>query len=274
MKALIIFITIFYSSSLFIYGQVNLVEKEVDWKGIELPNSDSIVGSLIQMRSDLNKGSEGYLDMQRGYSHAIHLNNDLLPDLVIYWTGYLNEKLLQIFTNTGDSLIKIFEKSGQITFIEKRLPSSTLSITLNTIRYSSPPGLAEYTTLSVSSDGKLISLKETDYYQATKFPDTYHLNIPFTVKNNKYRLRMTPEIEDGANTPPLQSGNLIQELAKGDSGVALSSYKDETGRVWWFALVFNNVEKSTDDYIFVNTEDPKRINNPCFGWISSTYLEY
>jgi hypothetical protein len=274
MKTLLIYIALFIAPFYTIHGQVNLVERDIDWSGIELQNSDSLVSSLIKMRADLNKSSQGYLDMQRSHSHAINLNNDILPDLAIYWTDYLNENLLQIFINNGDSLIKIFEKSGQITSIEKSLPTSPLLINLNTIRYSSPPFLAEYSTLAISPEGKILSLKEIDYYQATKFPDEFNLNIPFKVKNDKYRLRMTPAIENGNDNPPLQSGNLIQELAQGDEGVALSSFEDQTGRIWWFAIIFNNIKKSPEGYLFVNVEKPQRINNLCFGWISSTYLEY
>lgn len=274
MKTLLIYITFFIASFNTIHGQVNIVEKDINWSVIELPNSDSLVSSLIKMRADLNKGPQGYLDMQKSHSHAINLNNDLSPDLIIYWTDYLNENLLQIFINTGDSLSKIFEKSGQITFFEKKLPTSPLLINLNTIKYSSPPELAEYTTLAISPMGKIQSLESIDYYQGTKFPQGYNLNIPFEVQNDKYRLRMSPEIINGKDNPPLESGNVIQELAEGDRGIALSSHTDETGRVWWFAVILNNVEKSTEEYLFVNTEEPKRINNLCFGWISSTYLKY
>ena len=68
MKTLLINLALYIASSYVTYGQVNLVEKEIDWAGIELQNSDSLVSSLIQMRTDLNKEPQGYLDMQKSHS--------------------------------------------------------------------------------------------------------------------------------------------------------------------------------------------------------------
>ena len=81
----------------------------------------------------------------------------------------------------------------------------------------------------------------------------------FTVLNNNYNLRYSPEIlnepcekyPNGTN----YCGNQYLTLRVGTKGTAISKSTDETGRVWWLVQIPINSKKSR------------------IGWLSSKYVE-
>lgn len=244
---------------------------EIPWEKIEITQSDSLLNNLFQMNPDLRNKNNDLMDLQRDYSHIVNLNNDQYPDLIVYWTALLNENMLEIYLNTGNELKRLIRRPGRITFFEKHSPLSPLRINLKTYQYSSPPFLAEYTELTFIPEQDDIIIENIDFYDNTRFPDQLSINIPFVVAQSKYRLRRTPIIDNGQLKAPNEAGNIIQELTTGDLGIALAEETDETGRVWWFVMMQNNIAKSADNYFFINTDEPDRIKNPVFGWISSRY---
>ena len=255
-------------------SQIFLNELEdIPWEKIEINKSDSLLNQLYKLNPSLTNKNDHLLELQRGYSHIVNLNNDSYPDLIIYWTALYNENMLEIYLNTGQELKKLIEVSGRITYFEKHSPISPLRIKLKDYRYSIDPFLVEYKELTFTPDNNEISTQTIDFYDVTKFPESLTMNIPFEVTQSKYRLRKTPEIDNGNMQAPHDAGNLIQEFTAGDIGIAMAEETDETGRVWWFVMMKNNINKSEGEYFFINTDETDRINNPIFGWISSRYVK-
>lgn len=246
------------------FSQVFIEEIKVEWESLEISHSDSIKNKLLGMHPDLIKANKDISEIQKGFTHVVNLNNDSLPDVIIYWTDFYNENLLEIYTNKGDSLSLRLREHGQITRIEKGLPTSPLQISMNEVKYSSQPFLAEYKEITFFADPDEIKVTKVDYYEDTEFPDDLKFHTLFEVSQPKYRLRKSPKIDNK---------NVIQELTQGDRGIALAEKEDETGRTWWFVKVFNNIDKSSSDFYYINLEEPNRISNQCFGWISSRFVK-
>lgn len=248
--------------------------ESIPWKQIEITQSDSLLSELFGLNSHLRDNNEEFLEMQKGHSHIVNLNNDKYPDLIVYWTSYFNENMLEIYLNIGGKELKqLIRRPGRITLFEKHSPLSPLRINLKTYQYSSPPFLAEYTELTFLPEEGNLRSSIIDFYDGTLFPNQLTRSIPIKVTQPKYRLRRTPEIDNGKMEAPDDAGNIIQELTVGDVGIALAEKTDDTGRIWWFVLMNNNIVKNANDYFFINTDEQDKIQNPCFGWISSRYVK-
>lgn len=125
-------------------------------------------------------------------------------------------------------------------------------------------------------DGRLVYqlISKEAYIEWSFFPDKFDLHVPFRVRNNYYRLRSGPAVD---NTPNFNyydlfcaDGNIIAEYLAGSTGTALASFTDNAGIEWWFVLMDNN--RMPQNSIF----HPGRNNgSPAkyYGWMSSAYLE-
>lgn len=276
MQILKILLLIILFNPLAAYAQIPMTElKEIPWEQVEITESDSLMTALFKLHPDLtseNKHDE-LMEIQRSQSHIVNLNNDQYPDLIVYRTELYNENMIGIYLNTGNDLKQLIRRPGRITLFKKHSPLSPLRISMKSYNYSVPPYLAEYTELTYLPSQDTLIAHTTDFYDKTEFPGQHTLNIPFEITQPKYRLRKTPEIDNGKLKAPYKAGNIIQEVTKGDIGIALAEKTDKTGRVWWFVMMKNNITKNPDNYFFINTDETDRINNPCFGWLSSRYVK-
>lgn len=118
------------------------------------------------------------------------------------------------------------------------------------------------------------------YRLQKKIKEFYGLAIPdqrmrprrFTVKNDKYKLRESPVINEkydeyasGLEGQPVY-GNSIAEFKKGSQGVAIAEKPDGTGRVWWFVIM--DEDAKTEKNRFNDDQNASKA-----GWMSSRYLE-
>jgi hypothetical protein len=262
-------------------------------ESINLPNqyenpSDSFVNDIMSRTPYLKK----YLDREvTYYSYVLKdstfytdLNGDDKIDMFLYIDGYWNGDGIEIYINKGDYFEKVY--SCPLFRLTNIFKPATMPLTyLSTVsyRYSVWPYLSAYNELTIL---KSQILKNTTYFfQGTKFPEKVTMNKSVKILNDKYNLRLTPKIYNKQVSNGLskrQIGNIILQLAKGDKGVAYAEKKDKTGRIWYFVKMENNINKSLDEYYYIDSENERSrknkgenltIDKPIFGWISSNYIE-
>jgi hypothetical protein len=107
-----------------------------------------------------------------------------------------------------------------------------------------------------------------------------HITLPekrmptkrFIVKNDKYKLREQPVINDKYDAyesdfehKPVY-GNTLAEFSKGSKGEAIAEKSDETGRVWWFVIMDPDARAEYNRFYGDQTASKA-------GWMSSRFLE-
>ncbi len=103
-------------------------------------------------------------------------------------------------------------------------------------------------------------------------PDKIMAPVRFLVRNDKYRLRSSPEINDEYDTDRSSHygepayGNIIAVFPRGSRGEAVAEHKDTAGRVWWFVLMDKDAKAITNHFY----DDAGGYKT---GWMSSRYLE-
>ena len=248
------------------FSQTNLLFKPlefktIDWKNIQMDISDSTLRDLVN-KSEILKGlynnfGESILEN----CHPFDLNSDSYIDIVFYWQTSLQNQII-VFKNNGQILSKSYERFIDLTNIETNL--DVTNIKLNGICYyqSVPPYAAGLFEINSNSTGDIVE-NEIVFYGETTIPLIFNKKQPFEILNDKYRLRISPEINNE---------NVICELAKGDYGIALASSTDITGRIWWFVKMDNNISKTTE-YWHIDTDTKNIRERKVLGWISSNYLK-
>lgn len=103
-------------------------------------------------------------------------------------------------------------------------------------------------------------------------PDKRMPTKRFVVRNDKYKLREQPVIDDKHDEQesdfegmPIY-GNALAEFGKGSKGEAIAEKPDETGRVWWFVIMDGDAKVEYDRFY----GDQKASKA---GWMSSRFLE-
>ena len=248
--------------------------KEFSWKDKELNLDDSTKKKIILSKHFSNKNYpynqiSWYVDkaLNRYLSkfHPVNLNNDGLIDFI--YTGDDGvANVVTLLKQTEKEWIVIFhEQGGKLTNIEFNELTGNRKIELLSFKnlYNS------YIELNIINSEKELFVKKSEIFRfgETIFPSKFELRTPFIVKNEKYYLRHKPEISES---------NVIGEFTKGDYGVALASETDDTGRVWWFVIMYNNIPKEIDKFETLKMSEKEFINiheKAMFGWISSRFLE-
>lgn len=232
---------------------------EVDWESIDI-NNDSITKKLAFTNSTLEFRYGNFPELL----HIINLNNDLYPDAIFYWPENSSEPIFEVYINNKGILELILERRGTITEMEANKLNGQLRFTLNEFGYSSPPFLNRIHNINILTSKNDLQSETTIHFGGTDIPLHFNIYQRFKVIQPKYRLRKTPIIKDN---------NVICELSEGDTGLAIASRTDETGRVWWFVIADNNIKKNTTDYFYIDSESPDGLNYKMLGWISSSYVQ-
>ena len=94
----------------------------------------------------------------------------------------------------------------------------------------------------------------------------------FKTITEEYKLRLEPFINDTSTSsyPELVQGNTIAIYPKESLGYALSQQQDDTGRIWWFVIMKNNLKPISSVMYsgFYENDD----YYSC-GWMSSRFLK-
>lgn len=213
------------------------------------------------------------------------LNGDDKLDMLLFIDGFWNGDGIEIYLDKNGFLEKVYARSlYKISKVFKpTTPQSVFYLSSIEYHYSTWPYLASYSEVTIFKNSVIKDI--TYFFEETEFPQKITMNKPFRVVNDKYNLRMTPLIDNRTDldySSEGQIGNVILELAKGDEGIALADYEDETGRVWWFVRVKNNINKSLDQFYYIDAKGERynlekgyetTFDKPMYGWISSNYIE-
>lgn len=270
-KIIILFLVI---SSNVVFPQKNILFdkyefKDVPWTKFELSVSDSTLFELITKNKTL-KQLHGHLgDNIIDYCHPIDIGNDMNIDIIFYWQTSIQHQL-SLYVNDGNVLNKAFDQFIDITQVKYCLPSSMLKFFGITGLISGYPEASQLTEISIFPTGEY-EINECVYYLDTEIPEVFDIKIPFKVINDKYRLRTKPEIDNGDSKNDF--GNIIGEFATNDSGIALAESKDETGRIWWFVMMYNNISKDKSYFHIDNDNSGYHRKKQVYGWMSSKYLK-
>ena len=204
--------------------------------------------------------------------HFVDLDND--TDLDLVFTGWSGGEpvCVRIYANIKGEYKEVFESYQEITKIE------FTSNKLSRILIHDPGCCAAYIAFDEDysfnvkkDDFKFKLTNRTGLLYPTEEPtDKFDTPINFEVLNDKYYLRLTPNIDtvDQAFAEDMQPDNVIAEFKKGTKGIAYAQRTDDTGRVWWFVEI-DPKDKPTKSLFYDIDEKPTKVK----GWMSSNYLK-
>ncbi|MEP2025782.1 MAG: hypothetical protein ABJH98_12135 [Reichenbachiella sp.] len=97
-------------------------------------------------------------------------------------------------------------------------------------------------------------------------------SLNFKVKNDNYKLRLSPIIDDstylGYLTEHEKLGNSLGSVNKGTRGIAYAYSVDETGRTWWYVAISTEY-KLNESVLYM---EDLHSNSYYVGWMSSRFL--
>ena len=202
------------------------------------------------------------------YFHVTNIDNDELLD-VIYAGPYGEGNASIIYKNNGNSFTASGLIPGKIVGARKSELSGILEI--KTHEYpccaSNEHYLRTIIPFAIGDSTRIMQIEEYVYLEDTKEPVNKMKKVSFATVNEEYKLRLSPYIDsDHRFHPETIDGNTISIYPKGSRGIAIAKESDETGRIWWFVIMENNLEPIKT--IMHNGENSKSM-----GWMSSRYVE-
>jgi len=252
-----------------------LIKNDFNWefwekKYPEKQKLDIIKNVDDELFESLNASSYHSLESDIDNFHFIDFDSD--GDYDIIYCGFVGSESdgTMIFRNQDGIYFKILDLFGKVVEISRSFPVEPVSFKI--IDYP----CCEENTFNVESYVPFVNEKVIDYklsnklayVRKTKFPNKSNsYRKLFKVKNEKYLLRSSPTIDNESNEG---IGNVVAEYTTGATGYALAEASEETGRVWWFVVMINDVKPKNSQFSKGNNN-----NFPSFylGWMSSRFLE-
>lgn len=256
-----------------------LTNKDLDWEKWERQiDKTQKLSDIIKINDDLieflvkNKMLDNYLE----HFHSIDFDGNGDNDIIYSGPGLAESNQTIFYKKQKENYEKVFDVFGQIVSIWDFYPGSPICFMIIHYPFDPPDilrNLEVYLPILENNEIRFRYSIGIRFIEHTVFPENNTLHIPFLVKNDSYFLRLSPEINndtDYFNREVL--GNTIAEYPKGAKGLALAEKKDETGRVWWFVLMFNNEDPKNSFFsdLGSNNINGKYLN---LGWMSSNFLE-
>ena len=181
-------------------------------------------------------------EIYASHFYFIDLNNDQALDVVYNGADGADSDLFMAWINKEGTYRTVVDTDGEIVNISKKNGKFVFHL-------FDPPYAGEIfgAIKEVQIEGELYKIEENIIYMmGTYFPKEYDFIAKFETINNDYNLRISPMIKnfpcDEAPDGLVYCGNQYLKLKKGAHGKAISKFKDETGRVWWFTLIEDNKE--------------------------------
>lgn len=283
MKQVLIFLTTILSALISLANpDYNFIHnKEIKWQDLETEVSLELKMEYLQKIAKYD--TEEYFLNDYGYTNdptsfaVIDFDGDGIKDIIYY--GWLSSeaKFSIFFKNDGNDFEYIALIVGEIIDIYGN-PNSPLSFRVHEkfgccfhMKY-----FITYTPVFSSNKFNFQISEILGYGYFNKKPKTlYNKSIQFRIKNQVYKLRYSPTIDDKTvleYTPVKEmKGNVIAEYTTGDIGYGIADYTDATGRVWWYVIM--DYKQNVKNNIL---EPRPRTKNEAFysvGWMSSRYLE-
>ncbi|WP_268123595.1 hypothetical protein [Roseivirga pacifica] len=225
--------------------------------------------------------SEGLLDNYQVYDdstpnfHLIDFDADGLTDVMFYGYAGGESKDIIFFRNEGNSYSKVLSVMGELVFVSNFKAYEPLSFAVN--HYGCCASINDvfeyYTPTNIGGKFKFQLTNKIAHIQGMEFPNSEFIApVTFKTVNPEYTLRLKPFID---NSEPHHAdydmpGNTIAIYPPESIGTAIATRTDETGRVWYFAIMRNNI-KPIKEILFkgYNNDDPYY----SIGWISSRFVK-
>ncbi len=256
-----------------------LVDNDFSWSVWEYTLPDDVKLKIIneindELITEINNSALNSIKGVISNFHVIDFNFDGYKDVIYHGFAGTESDRTVFFINNQGNFTKILDLFGEI--VEMRRDEPYLPLSFKLIDY---PCCENYTysvetyvpTLDVKGNFRFKLSNKINYIRGTEFPlQFYDKPILFNVVNEKYALRSSPVIDSTSSNDFIDmEGNAIAEYTKGTIGIALADKEDNTGRIWWFVIVFNNTKPLNT--IFHSGNNPGDYYS--FGWMSSRYLE-
>ena len=262
-----------FAQSIFNYRDFNWVDYEIEMKKAEKMKLIKDIDHWII--NHLETYPFSFLEDDDLFSrfHIVDFDLDGFNDIIYYGPSGA-EPLITIFLrNKSGEFSEVLSYYGMITNIWQSNPLSTWVVALR--EFECCDGqlacISNYIPeFDDKSELKKYRLSQSFcYVDGTLFPDANAstIGVFFRVINSNYKLRLQPFIPaENAD----DKDNLIAIFTKGTEGRAIAATADETGRIWWFVTIHNNID--VESAYFKSTINLKN-DYHILGWMSSRYLE-
>ncbi len=265
----IIICVILFSQTIFGFSKGNYLFPEITFKDITLKeiNKDSTLKIIKGLKE--YKRIFGLTDIYDTANHFYlsDIDNDNKSELIYYGLISAEGKWSIIWKTDHQNYHLFGELFGKITGRSDSLYISTVG-----------PGCCgsdcDYANLYSILEDAIDFLRSAVIFDGVKIPDSLPIKKNIVINNTGNSLRAQPIINDKPDSTDMERygvlrGNTIVELGKGTVASATATYKDNTGRVWWFLVLDNPTEAKYN--VFKGYKKEKR--RIC-GWINTTYLDY
>lgn len=219
----------------------------------------------------------GYILLKDSYKyfHFIDFDADGLTDILYNGSGGGESRVVAFFRNMGDQYSKVYEVMGKLVYVNDFKPYEPFSFAVNhygccasindVFEFYSPTNIGNKFTYQLTNKIAHISGME--------FPKGEFVSpIAFKTINPEYTLRIQPIIDNGEPYHPdyVMPGNVMAVYPPGSLGTAIATRTDDTGRVWYFAIMKNNIDP-IKEILFTGYNNEASYYT--MGWISSRYVE-
>lgn len=244
-------------------------QKEIDWKYYE---EDFNSEEKLHVISNLKDHSliqylkvNPYLDLESDdilkCFHFVDFDLDGDVDIVYFGDIGVETSYTILLKNINGEYKEIDRIPAEIIKIEKTTPLSPFNFVFTGPVLGGNDNWFMQVWNQVVIDGviSLVKGEKMYYHEFTFFPvDVFKNPIKFKVKNEKYFLRSNPIVKEQ---------NIVGTFTDETIGYAISSQKDDTGRVWWFVSL-NAIDMTSSE---IKADLKKEAN--ILGWMSSRFLE-
>ncbi|MBN2572596.1 MAG: hypothetical protein JXA68_10745 [Ignavibacteriales bacterium] len=206
--------------------------------------------------------------------HFVDFDCDGIRDLIYYgFVGGESNRFVFFKGLSDGSYSDLIGVWGRLIEISDNDEFTPLSFTI--YNYACCAGVINHIEryVSVWNDSKFgyeLQSKYSMYYNVDMPKTRFKKPIGFKTINDKYYLRLNPYINDTIILDHDEEGNIFAEYPKDSEGFAIAEQTDETGRIWWFVIMKNNIKPIWDLYVNGdNNEEPSYY----LSWISSRFVQ-
>jgi hypothetical protein len=202
------------------------------------------------------------------------LSGDDLKDIIYESNFGAEEKHVIIWINRGDGYYFSSFLSGSLSKVGRYSQSESYYLIIKSgfCCLSELGNVTQVLPVEIGNKIQYTTINNYKYFVGLEVPDSLSFPIEFEIQNEKYKLRLSPKID---NEPDTRSryfdhadeglGNIIAEFDSGSKGTAIAQKKGEGNRIWWFVIM--DLNSKTSYSLFWDDENSYKM-----GWMSSRYL--
>lgn len=260
------------------YAQESIFTKSVEWKDLEKKYELKYrISEINKIKDDLLNYFNENEDLDQNLSDFHFLDYDFNGIIDIIYSGYggIDSMRTLIFELGKDGYYhSTFNKIGELINIVKYSVYTPVSLVLRDVECCGGNQIVYevYHLSREKSQSKYVLSAKYSSFRQTDIPkDIFDKPILFKVVNEKYYLRLNPFLNKSQeyNEDLHIDGNIVQSYTYGSNGYAIAKKIDLTGRVWWFVIMLNNLNKKGA----ISEGSNNDVHNYSIGWMSSRYLK-